>query len=93
MQLLGDVGDDRVETERWRFNPGEIEKIVRHHHIRLAHKWIAERNVHAERATVDRAREPALNTIAVALVLPSFGSNIGMTQVGLDLEEHVVAQV
>ena len=53
MELLSDVGFDRVYTQgRWR-DAGECERIFGHDDFRLAEDGVAEGHVDAEGAPVD----------------------------------------
>ena len=93
MELLGDVGLDRVHAQGRRRDARKRQRVLGDHHLRLAEDGVAERNVDAERASVDLAREAALGTESNAVVLHPVVLNLGVPGVRLDGEDHEVAQV
>jgi hypothetical protein len=93
MELLGDMGNDRIERQSGGRDPCEAQEIIAHQHIGLADERIAEGDVHAERTAVDRPGEPTFRSVAKALVPHRLGPNLRMIRIRLDLEKHVVTEV
>ena len=93
MELLGDVGLDRVHAQGRRLNARERQRVLGGHDVGLAEDGVTERDVDAKGATVDLAREAALGTEAHAVVLHPVVLDIRVPVVGADREHHEVAQV
>ena len=86
------MGLDRVHAQGRRRDARKRQRVLGDHHLRLAEDGVAERNVDAERASVDLAREAALGTESNAVVLHPVVLNLGVPGVRLDGEDHEVAQ-
>ncbi len=93
MELLCDVGLDRVYAQGRRGNSGECEGIICHDELRPAEHGVAEGHVDAEGAPVDLSGEAALGAKAHAVVLQPIVLDVGVAFVGADGEHHEVAEV
>ncbi len=92
VQLLGDVRLDRAEPRRRQGDAGEGEHFLRDHDVPLARDRIAERDIDAERLTVEFARELALGAKPKRVALHSAPLDRGVVVVRADLEGPEVAE-
>jgi hypothetical protein len=68
VELLGEVGLDRVEPRRRRRGTGEHQQVLGGDDLDLAEHRVAEGHVHAKGLAVDLALEPTLGLMAMAVV-------------------------
>ena len=76
-----------------RSDAREAENVRGHHPVGLTDERVSVGHIDAERAAIDRPREPAFGTIAIAFVSHPVIPDLGMFRVRLDLEKHVVTEI
>lgn len=93
VELLGDVGLDRIHAQRWWGDARERQHVLGDHELELAEDRVAERHIDAERSAVDLAGDGALGPKAQPLVLHPVVLDVGVPVIGTDGEHHEVAKV
>ena len=93
MELLGDVGLDRVETQRGWFDPREGQEVVSGHDLGLAQHRVSEGHVDPECLTVEHPSQSALCSEPLTLVLDARSGDVRMARMRSDLEGHEVAEI